>query len=63
MVDGGPWSFEQAMLIYKHVDEGKDSTAVQLNEIEMWMQIYDIPMGFLSENIIRSMGASIGRYI
>lgn len=29
----------------------------------MWVQIYDIPRGFLSENILQSVGSSIGCYV
>lgn len=35
VVDGGPWSFEQAMLVYKQVDIGEDPLIVRLQEIEI----------------------------
>lgn len=60
---GGPWSFEQVMLVYHQVKEGEDSLAVPLQQVEMWVHIYDIPRGFLSENILKSVGSSIGKYI
>lgn len=63
VIDGGPWSFEQAMLIYHQVEEGEDPIAVPLQQVEMWVQIYDIPRGFLSENVLKSVGSSIGKYI
>lgn len=63
VIDGGPWSFEQAMLVYNQVGEGEDPVTVKLQEVEMWVQIYDIPRGFLSETILKSIGSSIGRYI
>lgn len=63
VIDGGPWTFEQAMLVYHQVKEGEDPMAVPLQHVEMWVQIYDIPRGFLSENILKSVGASVGTYI
>lgn len=63
VIEGGPWSFEQAMLVYHQVQDGEDPTAVPLQHVEMWVQIYDIPRGFLSENILKSVGSSIGTYI
>ncbi|KAK1394646.1 hypothetical protein POM88_013702 [Heracleum sosnowskyi] len=41
----------------------EDPLTVKLQEIEIWVQVYDIPRGFLSENIVRSVGLSVGRYI
>lgn len=63
VLDGGPWSFEQAMLVLHQVKKGEDPLIVPLNQIDMWVQIYDIPRGFLSENILKSVGSSIGTYI
>lgn len=63
VIDGGPWSFEQAMLVYHQVKDGEDPTAVPLQQVDMWVQVYDIPRGFLSENILKSVGSSIGTYI
>lgn len=63
VIDGGPWSFEQAMLVYHQVKEGEDPLTLKLQELEIWVQIYDIPRGFLSEGILKSVGSSIGRYV
>lgn len=51
------------MLVLTQVDIGEDPLAITLNELQMWVQIYDIPHGFLSENILKSVGSSIGWYI
>lgn len=58
-----PWSFEQAMLIYKQVKAGEDPLAVKLNEVKIWIQFYDISRKFLSKSILRNVGSSLGRYI
>lgn len=63
VIDGGPWSFEQAMLVLHQVASGEDPLMAQLQEIEIWVQVYDIPQGFLSENILRSVGSHIGKYV
>lgn len=51
------------MLVYHQVQEGEDPIAVPLQHVEMWVQIYDIPKGFLSENILKSVASYIGTYI
>lgn len=36
---------------------------MRLNEFDIWVQIYDIPRGFISENILKNMGDLIGKFI
>lgn len=63
VIEGGPWSFEQATLVLHELKVGEDPGAVQLNGVEMWVQIYDIPRGFLSEKILQNVGASMGQFV
>lgn len=63
VLDGGPWSFEQSMLVYHKMTETEDPHLVQLNAVDIWVQVYDIPTGFISENILKSIGMYIGKYI
>lgn len=48
-VEGGPWSFEHATLILHQLGDGEDPNTVHLQDVEMWVQVYDIPRGLLSE--------------
>lgn len=41
----------------------EDPHLVKLNEIDIWVQIYDIPRGFISENILKNVGDSIGKFV
>lgn len=36
---------------------------LKLQYVEMWLQVYDVPRGLLSENILRNVGTSIRRFI
>lgn len=63
VLDGGPWSFEQNMLVYKQMAESEDPHLVNLNDIDIWIQVYDIPKGFISENILKSIGNYVGKYV
>lgn len=63
VLDGGPWSFEQAMLVLHQVGIGEDPVGVMLQDMEMWVQIYDMPIGFVSETILKSIGAALGKYV
>lgn len=63
VLDAGPWSFEQGMLVYKQLVANEDPKEVELNEVDIWVQVYDVPQGFVSENILRSIGNFIGGYV
>lgn len=63
VIDGGPWSFEQAMLIVHQLKDREDPHTVKLQEFEIWVQVYDMPRGCLSENILKNVGMSFGRYV
>lgn len=63
VINRGSWSFEHAMLVYYQVKEGEDPLTVKLQELEIWVQIYNIPQDFLSKSILKSVGSSIGRYV
>lgn len=63
VVEGGLWSFEHANLVFSQLGETEDPHLVALTDIEIWVQVYDIPRGCLSQNILKSVGASIGKYV
>lgn len=49
VIEGGPWSFKQNLPVFHKLDENEDPHPVQLNEIDIWVQLYDLPMGMQSE--------------
>lgn len=63
IVEGGPWSFEQGMLVYKQIEGDEDPKTVTLNEIDIWVQVYDVPKGFVSEPILQSIANTIGVFV
>ncbi|XP_074346858.1 uncharacterized protein LOC141685666 [Apium graveolens] len=63
VIEGGPWTFEQNMLVYKQADETEDLHSIELNEIEMWVQVHEVPKGFISENIMKNVGMYVGKYV
>lgn len=63
VLEGGPWTFEQSLLVYHCLLEGEDPFAVKLNTMDIWLQIYDLPRGLISENILQSIGDYVGKFI
>lgn len=56
MMNNGPWSVDNATLVTSTIQKGGDSTKVQLNEVEFWIQIYNLQRGFMSESIGKQLG-------
>lgn len=63
VVDGGPWSFEQSTFIVPKLKDNEDPHIVKLHEFKIWVRIYDLPRGCVSENILKNIGMTIGRYV
>lgn len=63
VIDDGPWAFEQGMLVYKQLLGGASAQDISLNEMDIWVQLYDIPKGFVTEKIFQSIGNYIGRHL
>lgn len=63
VLEGGPWAFENNLLIYHKLKDDEDPHLVKLHKFDMWVQIYDLPRGFVSENILSNIGKFIGEFI
>lgn len=63
VIDSGPWSFNNFLLIFHQLKEGEHPLRVPLESISFWIQVHDFPVGYLSESIGRQLGNFIGRFI
>lgn len=63
VLDGGPWTFEQSLLVYHQLLEGEDPHCIKFNLVDIWLQVYDLPQGLVSENIFRSIGDYVGKFV
>lgn len=63
MLSNGPWSFDGAMLVVNSIKMGEDPTVVLLVEMEIWIEIYNLPVGFMSEAVGKQLGNFFGRFI
>lgn len=60
MLTNGPWSFDGAILVVNSIKAREDPTMVFLNEMEMWIQIYNIPVGLMNERVGKQLGNFLG---
>ncbi|XP_073035368.1 uncharacterized protein [Primulina eburnea] len=63
IMDGGPWSFDNHLLLLQRVNSGEVPTQVPLNLVSFWVQIYDLPVGYMSESIGQQLGNSVGQFL
>lgn len=63
VLNGGPWLFDNALLVLSVIKEGEDPTKVLLLFVDFWIQIYDLPVGYMSETVGKSLGKFFGTFI
>lgn len=51
VLNGGFWSFDNSLMVTSNIKHGEDPTKVPLVEIDFWVQIYDLPIGYMSESV------------
>lgn len=49
--------------MYHTLKENKDPHLVQLNKMDIWVQIYDLPKGMFSANIFMNIGNFVGYFV
>lgn len=59
----GPWAFENATLVLKRLNEGDQPMNVVLNQVEFWIQVHDVPCGFMTEAIAVQIGNMLGTFV
>ncbi|XP_073051374.1 uncharacterized protein [Primulina eburnea] len=63
ILEGGHWSFDNHLLILHRLQPGEVPTQVPLNFIPFWVQIYDLPIRYISESIGTKLGDFIGQFM
>lgn len=63
VLDGGPWTFEQNLLVYHCLKDNEDPHLVSLNSMDIWVQVYDLPKEMVSDSILRSIGNYVGSFV
>lgn len=63
VMEGCAWSFNRKALVMSRLKEGQNPRIVDLNIMELWVQVYDLKIGFMSEKIITEIGNTIGKFV
>lgn len=62
VIDDGPWSFENHTLICKQVPSGVRHEDVDLDSIDFWVQIFDLPSMFANADFVEKVGNHVGLF-
>lgn len=46
VVENGPWTFEQNLVVMRRLVKGDDPMMFSLDEATFWMQVHNLPVGF-----------------
>lgn len=62
VMEGCPWSFNRRALLMHRLKDGENSRSVKLNTIDLWVQVYDLKIGFMAERLNTEVGNNIGKF-
>lgn len=51
------------MLVYHQLKDIEEAHQVSLNALDIWVQVHDIPKGFISASILKNIGDFVGTYV
>lgn len=63
VLNDGPWTFNQQALLIKKLEDGDQLQSLKLSELYIWVQVFDVPIGFNSEYIHKGIGNYIGKFL
>ncbi|KAH9705864.1 CCHC-type domain-containing protein [Citrus sinensis] len=63
VLESGPWTFDQHILLVKRLDENELPQNVPLFLVDFWIQMYNLPVGFMYEKILKNIGDYVGIFL
>ncbi|XVF67588.1 hypothetical protein PTKIN_Ptkin10aG0133100 [Pterospermum kingtungense] len=63
VLEGGPWTFDSHLLILHQLKPGEIPNRVPLNFVDYWVQVYNLPVGCMSESIGKQLGNFVGYFL
>lgn len=63
VMEEGPWSFEQHLIILHHLQENESPFDVDLSRADFWVQIHKIPKRMINLKMAEFIASQVGDYI
>lgn len=62
VIDNGPWSYEQSLLLLKQIAPNVSPHSVHLSHADFWVQAYNIPPSMQTKKTAEMIGAFLGSF-
>lgn len=63
ILDDGPWSFEQSLLVLKKLPPHTSPFNIQMKTADFWVQAHNLPMNFFTSKVSEIIGNTLGEFI
>ncbi|XP_019154318.1 PREDICTED: uncharacterized protein LOC109150794 [Ipomoea nil] len=63
VMDEGPWSFENCTLLCKDVKDGQLPEDMVLDTVDLWVQVYNLPVGYNTVPVLEQTGNFLGKFL
>lgn len=63
VIDGSPWTCGRFHLILERLKEGENPKTIAINKLDVWVQLYDMETGFMSQRVVKDIGDYVGTFI
>jgi hypothetical protein len=63
VLNGGPWTFDNNMLLMDRIQIGMQIENIPLFHADFWVQIHNLPAGFMQEKVGIKLGNYIGTFL
>lgn len=63
VIENGPWTFDNHLLLCRRKRQGEQITKAEIHETSFWVQIHDLPIGFMSMKVCQDIGNFIGIFL
>ncbi|PNX65080.1 hypothetical protein L195_g054353, partial [Trifolium pratense] len=63
VLNGGPWTFDNNMLVLERVQVGMPIEHIPLNHVTLWVQIHNLPLGLMKEKFGVQLANYIGEFV
>lgn len=63
VLEGGPLAYENHLLLLQRILPGGDPVNVVLNHVNLWVQVHNLPLGFMLELVAQHIGKKLGGFV
>lgn len=63
MLNNGPWTFDKELIILEEPNASQRSVELGFKNVDLWIKLINLPMGFRNKVEARKIGNSIGKFL